>query len=1711
LVPSAFDTKAEFGTFVHELAHYVHGHQIPSGFGNRLIQMTFSMAGSAEARAPSTPTEDPLEKAKATVAHIEKLWVKAAGLLRKGQRFTINYEDYFSKEKSQREVEIIKRTSRGRKSDFVMKWVNPTPEELAGRHLGLTKAVVPLVRMMVDPAQVSPKLGPGVEALLEWEQEAFKAYNDAVIAQSKTPEAKYENPQAKWFPTGYSKTNPSEWFAELVTTRVLAPSGMDPDVKGWLDSVMRTGKAPQEKKAAQHQLVFAHPSGDIEHSVPKESLPLLFNRQFAAAVEASEEALTVVAWDGLCDKVAAKFQKKKEVPKSKGTGTTTVYEYSEGQIQNRNREKAKKVEKLRGSLAKLRSAVTKDLKSGDEKTRLSALAVGLMNDTYERVGNEGSAKDGHFGVTGWQAQHVSFSGGKATITYVGKSGVKQSKTTTDAGLVAGLKAALKGKSGSDSVFDGVDASTVNSYLKPHGITAKDIRGLHANREVQTKLKAIRGKGGKLPTDKKKREEKLKKEFEQAVAQAAEAVGHEPSTLRSQYLVPGIEDNFLRDGTVKDKLDKQGSLARQVAALDITAEMRRLKEAGIFQPPPQMVKDIGEWVVGQAAANRLGETREKLREAKGRRKKLEAQSQVKDFQRSEVLVRQAMAVGQTRALARAYTEFWKTALSLWGYYVPQLKLNEFTGLKDARRLKTVRANLERILADANDRLEEYLDQAKYEIAGAQREVKELKRSLVPGVKPMKGEATREFPVNLEGWAYGGQSLIEEFRERMLKQYAQWAAEAPDNDQLRAMIDKLSESVAHEWETIKVSVTEKLDRKNAKAYWQPAFKRIAIEIPKSFTPEVMAEDLKASLEHELRHFGQSILANLIGTGDAFLVARLPQPGMPSRHITTPQHKQRDGDPSHPGLGLDRHQQHDLDDVEFYTNLAGALPKLHRAFSLTKKREAEEPGFHRKLFNWMVGAEKRRSRSIPSIFHPIPFFVTLRDYAKGKWKKAVAEAYKDVFKAPMKSATKSDAEKEEGEVERLNRRNPTKKPPRPDLRRNRMKAPEDMPKEDGADSDKDLSLNYKKLAAVMAGRRVAARWVREVTAKKPKKRNQQKRRQERQKKRDQAPPPLPPLPKPTKPKAESHKPGDVWQSEDSGVWVAINPEGVTHTFGDGEDAKEQASSYAKGLGEVAPKDGPTPPPEQEPKEPEAPPEQESETPEAPDEQKPEKKPDEKKPAKPPAAFRAEVYDILEAGLEAGTLSDETAGALKELTDSPELYRAYKAQLKEESAALAEHGVTGEMMKGLSSDPLADVDTDDPQAVAAAIVQSKVQQKVLLDPSRLGGHPLSSEPLDSEARSKRAVSAMQQYRQASPEQRQQVAEKAAEQLAELDPDSPEAAELNSIIDGIQAAFILNDEKFEVQKSGGNRDTRDEDELKQLKAELKKAPDDKKKELSAEIKTLEKRVKKLNKANAGGGLLREPLNDKLKVLLKQMVAQGNANILFIDDSSKVYEAEGREAVRDAMSKLDDDSLIELSKGTAWESLGNVLETKGMSLDPEVAEYLRALMLDLGVSSMTTVQGVAASIARKKADPATDEEVYASARASIDEAAKEAAEAASQDFLDDCYGESLTEESCQAESGAKLQQGVAQAYVGAVEDGDDQPDPQDIPWATLRNTANGGDPTVADDKTLRPEKPFAERKKKWLEGVTDQDERKRIEDMTPEEFAELEQAVHGGDGEAQVA
>ena len=255
-------------------------------------------------------------------------------------------------------------------------------------------------------------------------------------------------------------------------------------------------------------------------------------------------------------RVAAKYKDKKTVKTPKGK-EMVVYEYSDRQIANRDREKAEQVEKLRHSIGDLRKQIQKDLKSDDEKTKAVALAIGLLDATFERVGNSTSAEEGHVGVTGWQKKHLTFGDGKVTIRYTGKSGVKHEKVVDTPASVKALKEAVKDKGPEDEVVD-ASAEDVNSYLEKFGISAKDLRGYHANDELKKNLKAVRSKGGKLPEDKKEREEQLKAEFKKALKETAEAVGHTEKICEQSYIVAAIPEAFLKDGTVVEKLTKKAT-------------------------------------------------------------------------------------------------------------------------------------------------------------------------------------------------------------------------------------------------------------------------------------------------------------------------------------------------------------------------------------------------------------------------------------------------------------------------------------------------------------------------------------------------------------------------------------------------------------------------------------------------------------------------------------------------------------------------------------------------------------------------------------------------------------------------------------------------------------------------------------------------------------------------------------------------------------------------------------------------------------------------------------------------------------------------------------------------------------------------------------------------------------------------------------------------
>lgn len=246
------------------------------------------------------------------------------------------------------------------------------------------------------------------------------------------------------------------------------------------------------------------------------------------------------------------YKSKKKVQTRDGE-ERTVYVYSDRQIQHRHREKASRLEQLRGKMEDLRAQARKDLRGEDAEDRAVALAVLLMDATYERVGNEESAGEGHFGVSGWEVRHVHFGKDKATISYVGKSGVSHEKVVEDGGILKALKSAVKGKKKGDCVVD-VGAATINAYLKDFDITSKDIRGFHANELMKEMLQKVRSKGKPLPKGRKEKDAVLKDEFKEALEEVAKEVGHEPATLRNQYLVPALKDAFLHDGTVVDHLD-----------------------------------------------------------------------------------------------------------------------------------------------------------------------------------------------------------------------------------------------------------------------------------------------------------------------------------------------------------------------------------------------------------------------------------------------------------------------------------------------------------------------------------------------------------------------------------------------------------------------------------------------------------------------------------------------------------------------------------------------------------------------------------------------------------------------------------------------------------------------------------------------------------------------------------------------------------------------------------------------------------------------------------------------------------------------------------------------------------------------------------------------------------------------------------------------------
>ena len=241
-------------------------------------------------------------------------------------------------------------------------------------------------------------------------------------------------------------------------------------------------------------------------------------------------------------KLGGKFR---TITKKDGT-KYDVKVYSEEELMQRADKKKESLKNIAKNIKSLRGKVNSDLKSSDEKTFLTALAVYTMLETSERVGNSDSASNGHFGITGLKSNHISINGNTVTFKYKGKSGVDHDKKVSNSKLASALSKA-KSSSSSENIFEtsggfSVKNDGVNRYLKSLDVSAKDIRGYSANKWIISKLNRL------SPEDS---EAKRKKQFNEVAKEVAEKVGHGAATLKKHYLLPELQLQWISKGKVID--------------------------------------------------------------------------------------------------------------------------------------------------------------------------------------------------------------------------------------------------------------------------------------------------------------------------------------------------------------------------------------------------------------------------------------------------------------------------------------------------------------------------------------------------------------------------------------------------------------------------------------------------------------------------------------------------------------------------------------------------------------------------------------------------------------------------------------------------------------------------------------------------------------------------------------------------------------------------------------------------------------------------------------------------------------------------------------------------------------------------------------------------------------------------------------------------------
>jgi len=404
-------------------------------------------------------------------------------------------------------------------------------------------------------------------------------------------------------------------------------------------------------------------------------------------------------------------------------------------------------------------------------------------------------------------------------------------------------------------------------------------------------------------------------------------------------------------------------------------------AGIVKHPPAMHAEILEWVHAVAAANMVEAIKTKIAETKKAKKEA-----AERYDKVREAIDDIKANPTTWSAYKAFDE------AMWAFGARSRRpVRDFQKLTPERKKaleKTVWAEIE----EAEDRLKGSLGIYDEWVNEFHQELNALHTYLRHGVGPVDDEETKSFPINTEGWDYGTKEYVERLNDRLvtitqgnIESYKEALKLIPADKRRRLEhhiafaeedLAALMKGERADWKNITVTLALEPIQSEA-ASWSSGRKNLRIVIPR-MSPDQL-KHLSKALRHELQHFSQAWLSFIAGWTAYQLTEggeqAPPLGGLPTKRSQTPEFQQemspgrsKADDPKtkallkklrSEGVNTKLIDFHDLDDIEFYTELLDAIERFndrlaHNPLDAKKKRLAiklfvgegvNNPEFYRK----------------------------------------------------------------------------------------------------------------------------------------------------------------------------------------------------------------------------------------------------------------------------------------------------------------------------------------------------------------------------------------------------------------------------------------------------------------------------------------------------------------------------------------------------------------------------------------------------------------------------------------------------------------------------------------------------------------------------------------------------------------------------------------------